>query len=190
MTLMICLYINAFHVFSLLLYQSNGMINAHQSWVPVSLGTHLGKYTFPTFPHLLLKYSPQFLMNGVETLKKVTLLQLKPISSKILMSAPSVDTTQSCEALLQNLNEDYQVIKRESTSCGRLSPCWKLLCREAGLRLSWLVWDLTSMKRNSTFFLRNWPLALFRIFVISITWNSVIVWIILSRWEVMWRNWT
>ena len=28
---------------------------------------------------------------------------------KILMSAPEVDTTQSCEALLQNLNEDYQV---------------------------------------------------------------------------------
>ena len=65
------------------------------------------------------------------------------------MNTSSVDATQSCEALLQNLNEDYQVFLNILGWWMRSFQCWRQLCREDGQLHLWTVLIPILMKSNS-----------------------------------------
>lgn len=99
------------------------------------------------------------------------------------MNKSTVDATQSCDALLQNLNEDYQERFSGLILWCRLSLCWKQLFKEDGLILLWKVSIRISGKSNSTLFLFFSSLVLSKIFVTRIICNFVIVWIRWSQWD-------
>ena len=71
------------------------------------------------------------------------------------MSSNPADTEQSCEALLQGLNEDYQVFSVLFEIWRRLFLCLKRCCRGGGQSLLRKVLNLISMIINSKSILKT-----------------------------------